>query len=275
MWPLNDKVVVLTGASRGIGAELAKRFSALGARLVLAARSKDELEQVRESLGGEALVVPTDVSNIDSLRELVAAATERLGPIDVLVNNAGIEKIWDFEDFDLDEIDRILDVNLRGTIHLSRLVAPQMVGRRQGHIINIASMAGLMPVPHNTIYSTTKHGMVGFSRSLRLELADHNVSVSVVCPGFVQGGMFLVVGKKPPAMAGWVSVEKVVAAVERTLRKDLPEVNVNKGLGKIGDWFMAISPSLTGRMLNLTGVVPFYRQIAARDRAEEKKAGTT
>lgn len=266
MWPLSGKVVLLTGASRGLGVDMAKALAQTGARLALAARSEAELKSVADEvrgLGAEAIAVPADVASPESLEQLVARVTSELGSIDVLINNAGVEKPYEFERYTLGDIDWILNVNVHGLMHLTRIVIPQMIERRSGHIVNIASMAGLMGIPHNSIYSASKHAVVGFSRSLRLEMKDDNIGVSVVCPGFVEGGMFLEVGRKPPPLAGWVSSKKVADAVVKAIRTDAPEINVNKGLGKIGDWFMAISPRLTGWSMNVTGVVPFYREVAA------------
>ena len=266
MWPLKGKVVLLTGASRGLGVDMAAKFAETGARLALAARSEVELKEVADKmaqLGAEVLVVPTDVVDDSSLQALVDRVTSEWGGIDVLINNAGVEKPYEFERLSLDEIDWILDVNVHGLMHLTRMVIPQMIERRSGHIVNIASMAGLVGIPHNSIYSSSKHAVVGFSRSLRLEMKDHGIGVSVVCPGFVQGGMFLEVGRKPPTMAGWVSSDRVAKTVVKAVKDNASEINVNKGLGMITDWFMAIAPNLTGWMMDRTGVVAFYREVAA------------
>jgi short-subunit dehydrogenase len=159
-------------------------------------------------------------------------------------------------------LERIIRVNFLGLTFLTRLVVPSMIERRSGHVCNVASMAGLMPVPHNAVYSATKHAVVGLTRSLRLELADHGVEVSVVCPGFVRGGMFLQWGRMPPAAAGVVTPEEVARATVRTVRKNLGEVNVTKGLGRIGDWFQAAMPEISGRMMGMTGVIDFLREQA-------------
>lgn len=262
---LEDRVVLVTGASRGLGVDIARAFAARGARLALAARSAEALEQVRDELlssGRRAIAVPCDVGDLDSSRALVRAVEEQLGPIDVLVNNAGIEEVCDFEGMTPERIEAIVRVNVLGLIWLSRLVVPSMIERGAGHIVNVASLAGLVAVPHNAVYSATKHAVVGVSRSLRLELADHGVGVSVVCPGFVKGGMFLEWGRKPPAMAGWVTSREVARATVRSVRRDQAEVVVTKGLGRIADWFQAVSPGLSGSMLRWSGMVGFLREQA-------------
>lgn len=273
MKTLEDRVVLITGASRGLGVDISAALAAHGARLALAARSADELEKVRASLeerGARAIAVPADVSDLDSLRSLVGRVEAELGPIDVLVNNAGIEAVCDFESMPFEEIEAIIRVNVVGLLWLTRLVAPSMVQRRSGHIVNIASVAGITAVPHNTVYSGSKHAVVGISRSLRAELADHGVGVSVVCPGFVEGGMFLAWGRKPPKAAGIVTPQQVAAAVTKAILKNKAEIVVNPGLGKIADVSIAAAPDLTVSMMRRMGVVEFLRE-QAKINAERQK----
>jgi short-subunit dehydrogenase len=269
---LKGKGVLITGASRGLGVEMAKQFGLQGARLALAARSADELDQVRlslESQGITAFAIPADVSSRASLEILVHEATKVLGSIDVLVNNAGVEQVYDFEKMDLDQIEQIITVNVIGLLTLSRLVAPLMIEKGSGHIVNISSMAGLLPVPHNTVYAASKHAVVGFSRSLRLELAEHRIGVSVVCPGFVEGGMFERWGRPAPSAAGAVSVDAVAKATIGAVINNSAEVKVNSALGKMGPLLHAISPTLTGSIMHRTGVSSFLRSQAELNAEEE------
>jgi short-subunit dehydrogenase len=272
MRPLTDRVVLLTGASRGLGVDMARAFAAEGARLALAARSTDELEKVRaglEETGGTAIAVPTDVNEIESLRALVRKTTDRLGPIDVLVNNAGVEYVFDFEDTPLERIDQILDTNLKAVVHLTRLVAPSMVERGSGHICNISSVAGFTPVPHNSVYSASKHALVGFTRSLRMELAEHGVEVSVVCPGFVEGGMFLAWGRPAPKTAGSVTSAQVASAVIDAVKNNRGKVVVAKGLAKMADAFFALMPKTSAKMMRRSGTADFLTE-QARINAEKR-----
>jgi short-subunit dehydrogenase len=265
MKPLDDKVVLITGASRGLGADMARRFARERVRLALAARSGTELEKLRaelESQGAKAVSVPTDVSDLASLRALVKEVESSVGPIDVLVNNAGLEEVCDFEAMDLEHIEQILSVNVLGLIWLTRLVAPSMIERRTGHVCNIASLAGVTPVPHNAVYAASKHAVVGFSRSLRIELAEHGVEVTVVCPGFVEGGMFLKWGRAAPKMTGSVTPAQVSDAVVKAVRANKGEIIVTKGLGKIGDWTFAIAPELSASVMRRTGVADYLSEQA-------------
>lgn len=263
---LRGKTVVLTGASRGLGVDMATGYARAGANLVLAARSAGELEKTKakvEEAGAQAVAVPTDVGDFASLEALVRSSKDAFGSIDVLVNNAGVEKVYDFEHMELQEITLIIDVNITGLITLTRLVVPEMIERRSGQVVNISSMAGLLPVPHNTVYSASKHAVVGFSHSLRLELADHNVGVSVVCPGFVDAGMFAEWGRKAPAAAGSVSPEDVAKATLKATVGNLPEVRVIPPLGRSGPVWNAISSRMYAGMVNRMGVTKFLRDQAA------------
>ena len=271
------KVVVITGASRGIGADLARGFADAGARLALSARTESQLDEVADrvrSIGGEAVVIPADVEDRSSLQAMVDRVGRELGPIDVLVNNAGVDKVWDFRQIPLEDIEWIARVNLIGLMVATRLVIPQMVERRRGHIVNMSSAAGLAPVPYASIYSATKHGVVGFSRSLRIEMAQHGVGVSVVCPGYViDDGMFAQHGLKPPRSAGSVTVGDVTEAVLSCVRKNKGEAVVAPVTNRLADVLVAMVPNAFAFGMRLTGVVDFYREWARLNAERGHTAG--
>lgn len=272
---INDKVVLITGASRGLGVDMANEFAERGARLALAARSANELESVRNGLvekGVTAIAIPTDVADRESLATLVDKVHADLGPIDILINNAGIESVEEFEEMELNLIEQIINVNVTGLIELTRLVLPSMIERGTGQIVNIASMAGLVPVPHNSVYSASKHAVVGFSHSLRLEVAEHGVGVSVVCPGFVDGGMFARWGRAAPNAAGSVTPKAVAKATIDATVNNKPEIKVNSVLGKLSPTIHSISPSTSGFLMTKTGVADFLRKQAAINAKENRDA---
>src|SRR5687768_13948800 len=166
---LRNSVGILTGASRGIGAELADGLARKGVNLALAARSKDDLEEVAERIrryGVEVITVPTDISSRSEREALVTRTRDELGPIDLLVNNAGLEIAGYSHQLDPDDIDKVVEVNLTSLIQLSRMVLPEMMANKHGHICNIASVAGKVARPYAVVYAATKHGVVGFSWSL-------------------------------------------------------------------------------------------------------------
>jgi short-subunit dehydrogenase len=273
------KVVVITGASRGIGADLARGFAQAGARLALSARSETQLREVADgvrAMGAEAVVAPVDVEDRSSLQAMVDQVNRELGPIDVLINNAGVDKIWDFADLPVEDIEWIVRVNLIGLMTATRLVVPQMLERRSGHVVNMASAAGLAPVPFGSVYSASKHGVVGFSRSLRIELAPHGIGVSVVCPGYVLGdGMFAQHGLAPPKRAGSVTVADVTQAVLTAVRRNRAEVVPAPVSNRLAKVVVSISPRAYAAGMTRTGVFDFLREYARRNQEREGRSGPT
>lgn len=189
---LRGNVVVITGASKGIGAELARQLAGEGARLVLAARDGAALEEVAAAsrrAGAEVLVVPTDVTREADCRALVDATVARFGRLDTLVNNAGAT-MWARVDEirDLGMLDRIMQVNYLGAAYCTAHALPHLKASR-GRIVGIASLTGLTGVPTRAGYAAAKHAMRGFFDSLRIELAGTGVTVTMVYPGFVATGI--------------------------------------------------------------------------------------
>ena len=165
--------MVVTGASSGFGELAALRFARAGARVVIAARRLDRLEALAEriaSAGGSALPVRCDVTELGDLTELRDRVSEAFERCDVLVNNAGIRGGGRFETEDIEHLDRVIDVNLRGVVLGTKLFLPMMLERRRGHIVNIASLAGRFATPGAAVYGATKHAVVAFSEALYHEL---------------------------------------------------------------------------------------------------------
>ncbi len=267
---LRDCVGILTGASRGIGVYLGQHLAAKGVNLALAARSAPELEEKAKSLrslGVRVISLPTDVNNPRELERLVHRTTEELGAPELLVNNAGIESVTRFASMPLEEIEAILRTNVIALEQLTRLVVPHMIERGRGHIVNIASAAGKTAIPYNTVYSSSKHAVVGFSWSLREELRPHGIGVSVICPGFVsEAGMFAAWNQegRTPWLARTVSPDKVAQETLKAVERNRAEVIVTPGLGRVVDVFHAISPELTTWVARRGGLYGFLAQEAAR-----------
>ena len=269
---LRDSVAILTGASRGIGTYLAEALARRGVDLVLAARSAEGLEKTAEKvrrLGARATIVPTDVGKVADLEGLVRRAEEEMGPVDLLINNAGIEKYTFYESQDIELIEAIMRTNVIAPQILTRLVLPGMVERKKGHIVNIASVAGKTAVPYNVIYSSSKHALVGFSWSLREEMRPHNVGVSVICPGFVsEAGMYhdWSGGTKPPSVAKTVSPEKVTAKTIEAIEKNKAEVVVAGGMLPWADIFAAFSPEIPAAIGRKSGSYAYLENEARKGR---------
>ena len=255
---MKDKVVVITGASKGIGAELARQLAAKGAKLVLAARNVKELEAVADDCkksGAAVITVKADVAIERDCAAIMSGAALAFGGIDVLVNNAGATMWARFEDIeDLSILERIMQVNYMGAVYCTRHALPYL---RQSHgvLVGISSLAGRTGVPTRTGYSASKHAMTGFFDSLRIELADSGVAVTMIYPGFVATGIrenATGPDGKPiqvdPVKEGDVMgveecVRLIVAAIENRKR----EV-VMTARGKIGLWLKLLAPSLVDRI---------------------------
>lgn len=252
------RVVVLTGASSGIGKATAYELAARGHALVLAARRADTLHALAHELdpsGSRVLAVPTDVADDASRRALIDTARAHFGRVDVLVNNAGVtvEKGWWWDDPDPL---RVLRVNLESPIELVRLVLPEMQARGSGHIVNIGSVAGRAAT--NGMYSASKFGLRGFSHGLRRELLGSGVEVSLVAPGFVQSEM---TAKAQLPMPGPEVVARAVAAV---LERPRPEVIVPRVYAALA-LLNTVAPALGDRLVS--------RVIIARRYQHERGAG--
>jgi len=188
---MQGKVVIVTGASSGIGEATAREFGREGARVVLAARRIDRLEALAREInsmgaGAETLVVQADLSKLEDIQALVRKTLDRFGRIDVLVNNAGFGRLDWLENLDPQkDIESQFDVNVLGVVQTTRQALPVMIAQRAGHIINMCSMAGLVATPTYTIYAACKHAVHGFSEALRREVKPWGIDVSLIYPGGV------------------------------------------------------------------------------------------
>ena len=219
---LHGARVLLTGASGGLGEANARALAERGAELVLSGRRADALESLAQELGATAR--PCDLSDRHAVEQLAGAA----GEVDVLVANAGLPGAGTLLKLSQDDIDRVLEVNLRAPIALARLLAPAMVERGRGQLVFVASFAGKVPsAGESSIYTATKFGLRGFAHVLRAQMKRKNVGVSLVTPGPVrEAGMFARGGAKPPAFIGTSSPEDVGKAVVRAIERNAAEIDV-------------------------------------------------
>jgi short-subunit dehydrogenase len=189
---IKNKVVIVTGASSGIGAATARQFGREGARVVLAARRMERLESLTQEItamnnGAEAIAVRADLTNLDDINSLIQGTVDKFGHIDVLVNNAGFGRLDWLEKLDpVKDIQAQFDVNVMGVIQTTRQALPVMIKQRSGHVINMCSMAGLVAAPTYTIYAASKHAVHGFSEALRREVKPWGIDVSMIYPGGVK-----------------------------------------------------------------------------------------
>jgi NADP-dependent 3-hydroxy acid dehydrogenase YdfG len=186
---IEGKVVVITGASSGMGEAAARHLSAQGAAVVLGARRVERLTALVDEItaaGGKALAVQTDVTDRAQVQRLVDAAVATFGRVDVLVNNAGIMPLSPLERLKVDEWDRMIDVNLRGVLYGIAAALPHMQAQKSGHIINLSSVAGHKLFGGSAVYSATKFGVRALSEGLRQEVKAYNVRTTIISPGAVK-----------------------------------------------------------------------------------------
>ena len=192
MSDFSGQVVLVTGAAAGIGRALCEALTVRGATVYATDVLEDELGHLAENAEGQGRIrrAVLDVTRESDFRRVLDTVMREHGRLDLIVNNAGIGVVGDFRQIDLADLRRTIDVNLLGVVHGTKLAYDIMAAQGHGHIVNIASSAGVMPVPMQTIYAATKHAVVGLSRSLRIEAAVYGVRVSAVLPGLVRTRFF-------------------------------------------------------------------------------------
>jgi NADP-dependent 3-hydroxy acid dehydrogenase YdfG len=187
---IHDKVVVITGASSGIGYSTAKALAKKGAKIVAGARRKDRLETLQREItddGGEIIICKTDVTKKSDCDNLVKQAIDKFGQVDVLLNNAGLMPLSFLKSLKIDEWDQMIDVNIKGVMYCTAAVIPTMIEKKSGHIVNISSVAGRIVFPAGSVYCATKHAVTAFSEGLRQELSVRkNIRITSIEPGVVQ-----------------------------------------------------------------------------------------
>ena len=237
---LRGAVAVVTGASAGFGELTSKRLAKEGAAVVLAARRADRLEALAAEIdgqGGRALAVRCDVTEVADLQGLHDRVDETFGRCDVLINNAGIPGGGRFEDLSLEQIERVIRVNLLGVLLCTRVFLPMMLDRGVGHIVNVGSLAGRYAGPGASVYLASKHGVVAFSESLNFTTVPRNVLVTAVNPGFSRTEGFT--GRGPWVVR--VSPARVARTIVRVVEKGIaPEVSIPQWAG----WGWIIPPSI-------------------------------
>ena len=282
---LAGKVVVITGGSRGLGLVLAQALIERGARVAICARDEPEIVRARELLapyGGEVYGAACDVTDRDDVRRFIASVEDDFGPIDVLINNAGILQVGPLELMTEDDFEQALAVNLRGPLHTMLAVLPGMRRRKAGRIVNIASIGGKIAVPHLAPYSTSKFALVGLSEAMRAELIGDGIYVTTVCPGLMRTGspghaMFK--GDHQAEYAWWsagnrqpiasVSAETAALQIIRAFARGDAEVVISVQ-AKLASLVHGVAPGLVQELL---GVVARFLPAAAGPRAAAPVAG--
>ena len=228
---IRGRVVAITGGARGIGTATAKALAAEGAKVAIGDLDTELAERTASELGSDSIGLELDVTKRESFADFLAQVEERLGPLDVLVNNAGIMPLGAFVDEDDATAHRMVDINLHGVIYGTKLAMPGMIRRNSGHIVNIASQAGKAGFPGGATYCATKHAVVGLSEAVRAELHETEVEVSVVMPAVVNTelGSGLVESRAVKVS----EPEDVATEIVRALKVPKFDVFVPRGTGGI------------------------------------------
>ena len=241
---IQGAVVVITGASGGLGTAIARTLHARGACLVLTGRREDALASLASELDGTRVVV-CDLAD----RQQVSALVGRVGDADILVANAALPATGKLLDFTIDQLDRALDVNLRVPMLMTHQMLPSMLARRRGHFVFVSSIGGKIPSPRLSIYSATKYGLRGFAGCLRQDLAGTGVSASVVFPGpIIDAGMLADAALPPSPGAKGMKASDVGTAVAVAIEQDRAEIDVAERAIRIAAKVGAIAPGLIGRV---------------------------
>ncbi len=254
--PIAGKVVLITGASSGIGAVAARAFADKGARVVAVARSEDKLRALAKELGDSLTTFVLDVRDGAAVTETVEKTIHKHGTIDILINNAGYG-IFDYVDnMTLEQIEDLMDTNFMGVVRCTKAVLPYMKKAGQGHIINVASIAGKIPTAKAAAYTASKHAVHGFSHALRLELKGSGIEVSTINPGPVETQFFTLADPSGQYLdnvkAFTISAEQVARAMIRLAEKPRMEVDIPRYLGTGANLYRAFPRWLDGIVHRLT-----------------------
>ena len=188
MGSIGNKTIWITGASSGIGEALAYELSAEGCQLVLSSRKEDELERVKKHCAHpeKVTVIPLDITDFNKMKDIATQAIAAFGNIDILVNNAGISQRSLIADTDIQVYQRLMEVNYLGTVALTKAILPHFIAQKQGHFVTISSLMGKFGTPLRSGYCGSKHALQGFFDVLRMEHEKDNLSVTIICPGFIR-----------------------------------------------------------------------------------------
>ena len=261
MSKFKNKRVWITGASDGIGKELAIQLADKGAKIVLTARNKEKLEAVKASLKGEGhLIYPMDLLKTEAIPEAVTALLGQVGEIDVLVNNAGISQRSLTKDTSIEVDRKMMELDFFAVVILTKSLLPHMLKRQSGQFVTISSVAGIIGVPMRSAYCSAKHAVKGFMGCLRAESHSDNIEVIVVTPGSIKTNISVNAlegdgkehGVVDPAIANGIPVDVCVKKIIRGMEKGQPEILIANSKERMAVWLRRFAPSMLFKMVRVT-----------------------
>ena len=258
---LSGSRVLLTGATGGIGHAIARALHARGAHLILTGRKTDVLDELVAQLGDRVEAKPPDLADALAVHRF----GEEVGEVDVFVANAGMPGTGKLDEYTSEQIDRVLDVNLRSPIQMTRALLPGMVERARGHLVYISSMSGKVPTVRSSLYNGTKFGLRGFAHAMHQDLQGSGVGVTTVFPGFISdAGMWADGGLDLPRGVRTRTPEQVADAVVTGIEKNRAEIDVAPLFVRLGGWLSGPAPNLIAAINRRGGGNDIADQLAER-----------
>ncbi|RLL45112.1 SDR family oxidoreductase [Oceanobacillus piezotolerans] len=256
MKDLRNKNILITGASSGIGEKVAIKAAEKGANLILVARSEEKLKRIRDGIqektSAQCIYYVLDVSDLDQVQLIFKKIIKEVGSIDILLNNAGFGIFDSIEEASLDDMKQMFSVNVLGLIACTKAVLPTMLEKNGGHIINIASQAGKLATPKSSGYSATKHAVLGFTNSIRLELKDTGIYVSAVNPGPIETNFFTTADKSGTYVKNvkryMLSSDRVASQIISLMENPRRELNIPRWMN-VGSILYLLFPSVADKLL--------------------------
>ena len=265
-----DQTVILTGASGGLGKYIARALAAYKLKQALVAFPGNDLAPLKEELtkdGIEAFYLVADLRIKEERQRVVDEVKKTFGQIDVLINNAGVEFNAPFHQLSEDDVQSVIDVNLTAPMQLTRMVIPEMLLRKSGHIVNMSSLAGKAGPAYQEPYAATKSGLIEFTMALRETYLDSDISASAICPGFVEAGIYARLKEKSgccaPALLGTSHPKKIGKAVIRAIQNDIPQIIINPYPVRPLFALSEISPRLGAWVARSMGASEFFKRVFA------------
>ena len=267
---IKNSVVLITGASRGLGRQLAMGIAKKGGRVIALARNEDKLKELVSEIheaGGEAIALPADLTDLPALACVAQKAEQVWGSVDILINNAGCVNFLPLQDYSLEEMQKLFNLNVLSGIELARLLLPSMLSKKKGHIVNVSSISGKVGSPYGNVYAASKAALINWTHAQRIELQQSGVFVSLICPSYLSGlGAVVDLGLKTPKLIPKNQPERVVRLMIYAIETNQAEAVIVPGFFPARP-LLALSqmfPTLQDHFFGGFGVTQSHRECAMK-----------